>query len=229
MAEPYGPQGRPGYPPGPTPPTGSRPGYGTAGSPPQPYPTPPPAFPNAPGPSSVPKAVAGPPAQQAPAAPQRPAQVTVAISLGVTGSMVWMTGLAIVWLFAESLRQSLDYRTEGAIYYMVERFHLKLVEGLVWPLFGFPLAAVVSGFLLLLRRPWPRIVFSALGAVSLLVTVLMMRGNLQLMWPGIVYICFTCLLLWSPGVSRWCSWGSGGPGPSVQSGAPSGGGPPGIR
>lgn len=149
-------------------------------------------------------------------ASQRPVQVTVSITLAVTGSMVWMSGLAMVWLFVVLLRRNLDYDQPGEspLYYMVERFHLKLLEGLAWPLFGFPLAAVVLAFFLLLRRSWPRIAFSAWGGVSLLVTVVMLRANLTLLLPGIVYIAFTCLILWTPSVSRWYARDSGGPGPT---------------
>lgn len=150
--------------------------------------------------------------------PQRPAQVTVAITLAVTGSMVWATGLAMSWLFATALQQSLNYNSNaGPIYYMVERFHLRMVGGgLAWPLFGFPLAAIVLAFFLLLRRRWPRIVFTALGAVSLLVTTVMVRGDLSLMWPAIVYIAFDCLLLWTPSITRWNSPELDAPEPSPE-------------
>lgn len=129
----------------------------------------------------------------------------MAITLAVTGSMVWTTALAMAWLFSRALQQSLNYNSDaGPIYYMVERFHLRMVSGgLAWPLFGFPLAAVVLAFFLLRRRRWPRIVFTALGAVSLLVTTVMMRGDVSVMWPAIVYIAVCCLLLWIPSVTRW--------------------------
>jgi hypothetical protein len=145
----------------------------------------------------------------APKVPPRPAQVTVAITLGVTGSMVWVTGLALAWLFSQTLQRSLNYNgAAGPFYYMLERFQLRLVDGLAWPLFGFPIAAVVMAFFLLVRRRWPRIVYSVLGAASLLITTLMLHGDVTLVWPAIGYIAFTCVVLWSPSVTGWIAAGS---------------------
>jgi hypothetical protein len=118
--------------------------------------------------------------------------------------MIWITGLALAWLFSQSLQRSLNYNSAaGPFYYMLERFQLRLVDGLAWPLFGFPIAAVVLAFFLLVRRRWPRILFSGLGAASLLTTTLMLGGDIALMWPAIGYIAFTCLVLWSPSVTGW--------------------------
>jgi len=137
---------------------------------------------------------------------QRPAMITVSLVLIITGSLLWMTALGFVWIFAYIARDSFGYSgAEGAIYHMLERFHLRMIEGLAGVLFGAPAAAVVMSFFLLKRAPWPRMVISALGVISIVMAGVLMSDDLVWILPGGAYIAFACLILWTPSVSQWCT------------------------
>lgn len=145
----------------------------------------------------------------APAEPQRPAMITLSLVLIVTGSLCWMALLGFVWIFVYVARDSFGYSgVEGAFYHLLERFHLRMMQGLAVVLFGAPGLAVVLSFFLLKRAAWPRIAMSALGVLSILAAGVMLSGQLHWLVPGVVYIAFACLILWTPAVSRWCSTGS---------------------
>jgi hypothetical protein len=88
---------------------------------------------------------------------------------------------------------------------MLSRFHLRMLQGgLAIVFFGFPTAAVVLAFFLLMRRIWPRIAISVLGGAAIVVPGLLLRDNLAWVVPWAAYIAFSCLILWAPSVSRWC-------------------------
>ncbi|SDS85639.1 hypothetical protein [Microlunatus soli] len=160
------------------------------------------------GPSPYPD----PAAQQRPApveqrpVEQRPAMITLSLVLIVTGSLCWMALLGFVWIFVYVARDSFGYSgVEGAFYHMLERFHLRMLQGLAVVLFGAPGAAVVLSFFLLRRAQWPRIAISALGVAAIVACGVLLAGDLNWMIPGVVYIAFACLILWTPAVSRWCA------------------------
>ena len=139
--------------------------------------------------------------------PQRPAMITLSLVLIVTGSLVWMAALGFVWIFVYIARDSFSYSgVEGAIYHLLEGFHLRMLQGLAFVLFGAPTAAVVLSFFLLRRARWPRIAISAVGAAGLAVCGVMLAGDLNWMIPGAAYIAFACVILWTPAVTRWCTW-----------------------
>lgn len=132
--------------------------------------------------------------------------VGMSTMMAVTAAMLFMSALGFLWMLAWAGNESLDYNTEGGLYYIMERFHLRLAQGLWVPLFAFPTAAIALGFCLLGRRHWARIAYSALGLAAV--------GWLVITWsdqPGylaapIVYIAFCAGIVWVPTVSRWLSW-----------------------
>jgi|GEM_PF-6035438 hypothetical protein len=147
--------------------------------------------------------------QQVPGQPtQRPALLTLSLVMIITGSMLLMTELALVWLFVSIARDGLGYSgTDGMFYHLLERFHLQMLEGLAWVGFGFPGGAVVLSFFLLLRRPWPRIAISLLGAATIVAAAVVLSGHLTWVVPIGVYIAFAVVILWTPDVTTWCTGG----------------------
>lgn len=145
-----------------------------------------------------------------PAAPprptQRPAMLTLSVVLIIAGSMMLMTELALVWMFVYIARDGLGYSgTDGAFYHMFERFHLQMLSGLALVGFGFPSAAVVLSFFLLMRKPWPRIAISLLGAASIVAAGIVLSANITWVLPVGVYIAFAVVILWTPAVTSWCN------------------------
>ncbi|QGN34747.1 hypothetical protein [Microlunatus sp. Gsoil 973] len=139
---------------------------------------------------------------------QRPALLTLSLVMIITGSMLLMTELALVWLFVSIARDGLGYSgTDGIFYHMLERFHLQMLKGLAWVGFGFPGAAVVLSFFLLLRRPWPRIAVSLLGAATIVAAAVVLSGHIAWVVPIGVYIAFAVAILWTPDVTIWCRGG----------------------
>ena len=137
---------------------------------------------------------------------QRPALLTLSLVLIITGSMLLMTELALVWLFVYVARDGLGYSgTDGVFYHLLERFHLKMLEGLAVVGFGFPGAAVVLSFFLLLRKPWPRIAISLLGAGTIVAATVVLTDQMAWVIPVGIYIAFAVVILWTPAVTAWCS------------------------
>lgn len=132
--------------------------------------------------------------------------LTLSLVLIITGSMLLMTELALVWLFVYMARDGLGYSgTDGVFYHMLERFHLQMLEGLAVVGFGCPGAAVMLSFFLLLRKPWPRIAISLLGAGSIVAAAVVLSDHLTWVIPVGIYIAFAVVILWTPAVSAWCS------------------------
>ncbi|MBO0811712.1 MAG: hypothetical protein J2P23_06655 [Microlunatus sp.] len=143
---------------------------------------------------------------QPPTPMQRPALLTLSVVLIITGSMLLMTELALIWLFVYIAKDGLGYSgTDGVFYHMFERFHLQMLEGLAWVGFGFPTAAVVLAFFLLMRKPWPRIAISLLGALAIVVSAFVLSDHLTWMIPVGVYVAFAVVMLWTPAVTAWCT------------------------
>jgi hypothetical protein len=135
---------------------------------------------------------------------QRPAVITMAATLAVTGSLQWICGLSFVWLAAIAGADSLGRTgTEGAVFHLLHRFDVRMTDGLAAPLYLFPLAAFFSGFLILWQRPWTRIVHTVIGVAALGWSAWWLQNHL--LWWSIValYILVGCLLLWTPSASRW--------------------------
>lgn len=211
----------PGLPPEPMPPVYG--GYGGYGGELQhyhaqsyPQPAVPSYFPPVPPPWSSP-AMPSPPSPSAPGfarpqpqPPERPAVVAMAATLAVTASLQFLAALTLLWLIAVAGDDELGTTgADGVMYHMLNRFDDRMVDGLAWPLYGFPLAALVLGFLLPTRRPWTRIAFSALGLVAVAWLAWLFRSDLVwLVVPG-VYIAFSSGIVWMAAASRWYRWQPG--------------------
>lgn len=147
----------------------------------------------------------GYPYQTAPArVEQRPAVIGMAATLAVTASLQWICGLSIAWLLAAVGSQDLG-RTglDGALFHELQRFHYRMIDGLAWPLYLFPLASFTSGFIVLVRRPWARIAHTAVGVAALAWSAWWLWDSLLWWIAPAVYILVACLILWLPAVGRW--------------------------
>lgn len=146
--------------------------------------------------------------------PQRPAVMGMSTMMSVTASMLFICALGFAWLLAFAAQSALDYNdpSESGLYYLLERFHLRLELGLAWPLFGFPAVTVVLAFFLLARRQWARIAYAALGLVSCGWLVFTWHARWAVIaWP-IGYIAFCVAITWLDSVTRWLRWSREGPG-----------------
>ncbi len=135
---------------------------------------------------------------------ERPAGIALGATLAVTAGLQWCCGLALVWLTTVAGVAEFDRAGEqGALFHMLNRFNYRMLDGLAWPLFGFPLVSVVTGFLVLRARPWTRLVHSALGLVALAWSGWWLRDHL--VWWAVValYIALAVGVLWTPTASRW--------------------------
>ena len=142
---------------------------------------------------------------------QRPAAITIAATLAVTGSLQWICGLTVLWLAAIAGAETLSRSgTEGAIFHILHRFDVRMTDGLAVPLYLFPVAAFISGFLILWQRSWTRIAHTALGVAALAWSAWWLQNSLLWWCVSGLYILVGCLLLWTPSASRWYEHGSDG-------------------
>jgi hypothetical protein len=142
---------------------------------------------------------------------QRPAGITIAATLAVTGSLQWICGLSFVWLAAIAGADSLSRSgIEGAVFHLLHRFDVRMTDGLAAPLYLFPVAALLSGFLILWQRPWTRIAHTAIGVAALGWSAWWLQNHLLWWCVAALYILIGCLLLWTPAASRWYQRGSDG-------------------
>jgi hypothetical protein len=135
---------------------------------------------------------------------QRPAVIGLAVTLAVTGSLVWVCGLSLFAVVALAGLQAMSASgDDGVVFHTLDQFVLRMGDGLWVPLYGFPVASVVTGFLLLARRPWTRIAHSAVGVASLGWAGWWLRDSL-LGWAVVaVYVGTAVAVLWAPSVGRW--------------------------
>ena len=144
---------------------------------------------------------AGPPAH---VALQRPGVVGTATTMAATASAQWVCALAFFWLLAGTgARQLATTGMDGALFHLLNRFHYRMVDGLAWPLFLFPLASFVLSFLLLTGRGWARVAFSAVGGAWLLWTAWLFRDSFVWWLPSAAYVATSVLLLWTASANRW--------------------------
>lgn len=135
---------------------------------------------------------------------RRPAVVTTAAVMAITGSWVWISALGFAWLVVVSLRAELagsgDVGT--ALFHRLTAVHYSLSQGVAWPAFGLPLACVVVALFLFSGVRWSLYAITGLGMASCVVawTVL---GTGGIGVPLIGYVLFCCALLWTRGARRW--------------------------
>lgn len=154
----------------------------------------------------VPTAPIPPASPPAGPVPPRPGVVGLACNLAVTASLLWMCSLGLAWVTATSGADDLQRRGEtGPIFHILHRFDDRMLDGLAWPLYLFPLASMTTGFLLLSGRAWARAAHTAVGLAALAWSAWLLRGNLVWWASPAVYIAVACLVLWTPGASRWYS------------------------
>lgn len=146
------------------------------------------------------------------ASDQRPALVGLAVTLAVTASLLWTCGLSVFAVVSLAATQALSTAgEEGVLFHTLDQFVLRLGDGLWVPLFGFPVASIVTGFLLLSRRSWTRVAHTVVGVTSLGWAGWWLRDSL-LAWVGVVvYVGTSVAVLWAPSVGRWFA---GRPGPA---------------
>jgi len=123
----------------------------------------------------------------------------------VTASALWICALATAWLFAEAGQRSLASGNEAdsQIVLILNHFTARLGDGLAWPLVGFPAAAIVAAFLLLTRTAWSRIVFTALGVLSVLWSGWWLQSGLWWWIAPAAYVGLATGLVWTTAATRW--------------------------
>jgi hypothetical protein len=184
-------------------------------------PTPPRPYPPYPGvaPAAHPLAPsAGAAPQQAPVPltggpPQRPAVIALGGSLAVVASLQWICVLSLFWVAATVGTSAFaEIGDNGAVFHILNRFNYRMLDGLAVPLYLFPLASFVTGFLVLGRRRWARTLHTALGLAALAWAAWWLQGAL-LWWFGAAwYVVVACLVLWTPAATAWYRWPEGGDG-----------------
>lgn len=153
----------------------------------------------------------GPPGSRPPAVDQRPAVVGLALTLAVTASLLWACGLSLFLLLAVAGTRAMSpVGEEGYVFHTLDEAVLRMGDGLWLPLYGFPVASIVSAFLLLSRRPWARITHTAVGAASLAWAGWWLQDSLLIWVVVAVYVGTAVAVLWVPSVGRWYA---GRPGP----------------
>lgn len=162
----------------------------------------PPGYPTAAPPSyPTPRPTPYPPP---PLALQRPAVIAMAATMAVTASLQWICALSFAWLVATAGASSLSTQgSEGGLFHLLHRFHIAMVDELAVPLYGFPLLSFFAGFLVLAPRPWARWVLTGVGLLALGWSAWWLQDNLVWWLAPALYILVSCLILWTPGASRW--------------------------
>ena len=139
--------------------------------------------------------------------PQRPAVIALGSTLAVMGSLQWICALSLFWVAATvAVDAFAEVNDTGVLFHSLNRFTYRMLGGLAVPLYLFPLASMVTGFLVLSRRPWTRVAHTAVGLVALAWAGWWLQDNL-LWWIGAAwYVVVACLVLWTPGATAWYRW-----------------------
>lgn len=136
----------------------------------------------------------------------RPAVIPIAATMATTASLQWVCALSLVWVTATVGAAELGQQgQEGALFHLLNRFHYRMVDGLAWPLFGFPAVSLVTGFLLLSGRAWTRIAHSIVGVLAIGWSAWWLRDDLAWWFSSTCYVAIACLMLWTPAATRWFS------------------------
>lgn len=135
---------------------------------------------------------------------QRPAVIGMAATMTVTASLQWICVLSFGWLVATAGAASLSTTdVEGGLYHMLRRFHLRMIEGLALPLYGFPVIAFFLGFMILMPRLWARLALTLTGVAALAWSAWWLRHDILWWLPVATYVGIVCLILWTPGATHW--------------------------
>ena len=135
---------------------------------------------------------------------QRPAVVGLAVTLAVTAALLWVCGLSLFLLVAAAGTRALGPAGEdGVLFHLLDDVVLRMGDGLWVPLYGFPVASIVTGFCLLARRPWTRLAHTAVGVVALGWAGWWLRESLLTWFVVAVYVVVAVAVLWVPSAGRW--------------------------
>jgi hypothetical protein len=152
-------------------------------------------------------AARGPWSPAAAGPPQRPAVIALGSSLAVVASLQWICGLSLFWVVATvGTGAFAQIGDNGAVFHILNRFNYRMLDGLALPLYLFPLASFVTGFLVLSRRRWARTVHTALGLVALAWAAWWLRDDLLWWFSAAWYVVVACLVLWTPAATAWYRW-----------------------
>jgi hypothetical protein len=139
--------------------------------------------------------------------PQRPAVIALGASLAVVASLQWICGLSLFWVAATVGTSTFaEIGDNGAVFHILNRFNYRMLDGLAVPLYLFPLASFVTGFLVLSRRRWARALHTALGVVALAWAAWWLQDALLWWFSAAWYVVVACLVLWTPGATDWYRW-----------------------
>ena len=128
----------------------------------------------------------------------------MAATMTVTASLQWLCALSLAWLVATAGAAGLSTTdVEGAFYHILRRFHLRMIEGLALPLYGFPTLAFFLGFVVLAPRVWARLALTLTGVAALAWSAWWLRNDILWWLPIATYIGIVCLILWTPGATQW--------------------------
>lgn len=145
-----------------------------------------------------------PPPGPRPVVEQRPAVVAIAATLAVVAALQFVCVLGLAWVTATAGADQLATTgQEGGLFHILQRFNYRMLDGLAWPLFGFPVASFVTGLLLLVRRSWTRLLHTGLGLAALGWSAFWLRDHLLWWVSAALYVAVACLLLWTPAANRW--------------------------
>ena len=139
--------------------------------------------------------------------PQRPGVVGLSATLAATASLQWIVVLSFFWLIATAGAAQLSTSgVDGGIYHILNRFNYRMLDGLAWPLYLFPVVSFVLSMLLLARRSWARLAFTLTGAAAIAWSAWWLRADL-LWWLGPAgYIAVAVVILWTTEANRWYAW-----------------------
>jgi len=139
--------------------------------------------------------------------PQRPAVIALGCTLAVLGSLQWVCALSFLWVAATvGTGAFAEVGDDGAVFHVLNRFSYRMLDGLAVPLYLFPLASLVTGFLVLSRRPWTRAVHTAVGVVALAWAAWWLQDDLLWWFSAAWYVVVACLVLWTPAATAWYRW-----------------------
>jgi hypothetical protein len=145
---------------------------------------------------------------QQPPALARPLAIGVAIVLAVTGAVQWLCGVTLLWMVAVAFAGDIDtYGLDGVIFHALNRFHFRMLDGLVWPVYLVPLAALVFALAMLRRQRWARLGYTAVGVAALVLSAVWLQDTPILWLPVAAYIGLAVGLVWSAASNRWFSYG----------------------
>ena len=146
---------------------------------------------------------------------QRPAVIALAVTLAVTGSLLWVCGLSLLLLVAVAGTEAMSpIGEDGYVFHTLDEIVLRMGDGLWLPLYGFPVASIVTGFMLLARRPWTRVLHTGVGLTSLGWAGWWLRDSLLAWVVVVVYVGTSVVVLWAPAVGRWYAGRSRRPRPA---------------